>query len=118
MVGAVQGVLEQVFPKLDALAFGLAVGIVCGLVLLSATLFLVLKGGDVVGPNLALVSQFFPGYTVTAVGSLIGLFYGFLTGFALGWSFAFLRNTTTALYLASITQSAQRSLMRQLFDYI
>jgi hypothetical protein len=65
--------LREAFPKLDRVALGTSVGLSGGLALLLVTLFLVVKGGDVVGPNLALLAQYFPGYTVTAEGSLIGL---------------------------------------------
>ncbi|MGH9959169.1 MAG: hypothetical protein ACREBC_18910, partial [Pyrinomonadaceae bacterium] len=57
-----------------------------------ATNWLVLKGGDPVGPHLALLGQFFIGYRVTFVGSLIGFVYGFLSGFTLGYVIATLYN--------------------------
>ena len=75
--------------KLDRVAFGLSLGTLSGLVLFLATLILVLKGGDVVGPRLALLSYYLPGYSVSAEGSFVGLFYGFIAGFSGGWSFRF-----------------------------
>ena len=84
---ALEGVLAQVFMKLDRVAFGLSLGTLSGLVLFLATLILVLKGGDVVGPTLALLSYYFPGYTVSVEGSIVALFYGFIAGFSGGWSF-------------------------------
>ncbi|HEY6065940.1 MAG TPA: hypothetical protein VIY96_07265, partial [Thermoanaerobaculia bacterium] len=50
-----------------------------------ATNWLVLKGGPVVGPHLALLRQFFIGYEVTFVGSLIGFAYAFVSGFLAGY---------------------------------
>ncbi|WP_420628979.1 NAD(P)/FAD-dependent oxidoreductase [Candidatus Leptofilum sp.] len=114
----VDDILDGAFPKLDSLALGMSLGIVTGLSLLLATLFLVATGGDVSGETLTLLAQFYPGYDITAVGSLVGLGYGFLTGFALGWGYAFLRNATTALYLVSLHRSAQQSTMRQFFEHI
>ena len=114
----VDELLDDTFPKLDPLALGLSLGIVAGLGLLVATLWLVQGGGDVSGETLTLLAQFFPGYQVTAVGSLIGFGYGFFTGFALGWVYAFLRNAATALYLISLHRSAQQSIMRQFFEHI
>ncbi|WP_420640829.1 NAD(P)/FAD-dependent oxidoreductase [Candidatus Leptofilum sp.] len=114
----VDDILDGAFPKLDPLALGMSLGIVAGMSLLLATLFMVATGGDIAGQTLTLLAQFYPGYTVTAVGSLIGLGYGFLTGFALGWGYAFLRNAVTALYLVSLHRSAQQSAMRQFFEYI
>ena len=66
-----------------------------------------LKGGDVVGPRLALLSQYLPGYTVSADGSFVGLFYGFIAGFSGGWSFAFLRNAAVFLYAAVVHRRAE-----------
>jgi hypothetical protein len=44
-----------------------------------------LKGGRVVGPHLSLLRQFFVGYEVTFVGSLIGFAYAFACGFVAGY---------------------------------
>lgn len=111
-------VVAEALPKLDAFALGLSLGIVVGVGLLLATLFIVLHGGDVSGEALTLFAQFYPGYTVTVVGSLLGLAYGFFTGFALGAGYAFLRNAVSALYLISLHRSAQQSAMRQFFELI
>jgi len=74
---------------LNAKAFGLVLGLLTGLVIFIATNWLVLKGGDQVGPHLRLLSQYFIGYRVTFVGSLIGFAYGFalgtLSGAFIGW---------------------------------
>ncbi len=114
----VEEVLEGAFPKLDPLALGLSLGTVLGAGLMLATWFLLLRGGDASGKTLTLLGQFYPGYTVTAVGGLVGLIYGLLTGFLLGWGYAFLRNAATALYLVSLYRSAQQSAMRQFFEHI
>ena len=110
--------LTEAFAKLDRVAFGLSLGIAAGMLLFLATLTLTLKGGDIVGPNLQLFSQYFPGYRVSVLGSVLGLAYGFTSGFIGGWGFAFLRNATMFLYTATIRHSAERSLLRKLFDYI
>jgi hypothetical protein len=78
--------------RLGAIASGLVAGLLGGLGLCVATLWLVLKGGQPVGPHLALLGQFFIGYTVTPVGSLVGLGYGFAAGFALFYCGASLYN--------------------------
>ncbi len=68
-------------------AQAIATGVLAGLGIFVATNWLVLKGGPVVGPNLALLAQFCPGYSVTFGGSLIGSAYGFVYGgaAAVGW---------------------------------
>jgi hypothetical protein len=78
--------------RLNASIVGLILGLCLGLGIFVATNILLIKGGEVVGPHLALLGQFFIGYQVTFVGSLIGLLYGFVTGFIIGYAFAFLYN--------------------------
>jgi hypothetical protein len=78
--------------RLNAVIHGLIFGLVFGLVLFIATNWLVLKGGKVVGPNLALLNQFFVGYTVTFAGSFVGLGYGLASGFIFGFVIATLYN--------------------------
>ena len=78
--------------RLNATAHGLVAGIVAAIGIFLATNWLVLKGGDVVGPHLSLLNQFFLGYEVTFVGSLVGAAYAFGVGFAVGYSVAALYN--------------------------
>ena len=65
---------------LNSKAVGLALGLICGLVIFVATNILIIKGGDPMGPHLSLLSQYFFGYRVTFLGSLIGFAYGFAIG--------------------------------------
>jgi hypothetical protein len=78
--------------RVSAVLHGIVTGLVFGLGIFIATNWLVLKGGRVVGPHLALLGQFFLGYRVTFAGSLIGLGYGFAVGFLLGFGVACLYN--------------------------
>lgn len=83
-----QAIEKMVLARLmrfNAAAQGISFGIIVGLVIFIATNWLVLKGGDVVGPHLSLLGQYFIGYSVTFVGSLIGFVYGFISGFLVGW---------------------------------
>ena len=114
----VKEALAEAFPKLDRVALGVSMGAVAGILLFLASLFLVLQGGDVVGPRLQLLENYFPAYTVTLSGSLLGLAYGFLTGFIGGWGFAFLRNITVFLYMALIRRHTERQLLKQLLEYV
>ena len=63
-----------------------------GLGVFIATNWLVLKGGKAVGPHLSLLSQFFIGYRMTFVGSLIGFGYAFVYGFIGGYFVARMYN--------------------------
>lgn len=69
---------------MNATMIGLVFGLLCGVVLFLATIWLVLKGGPNQGAHLGLLSQYFPGYDVTFVGSFIGFIYAFLVGFLSG----------------------------------
>jgi len=81
---------------LNVKILGLVLGILMGLVIFIGTNWLLIKGGQmtpdgkyVVGPHLQLLGQFFIGYKVSFLGSIIGFFYGFalgtLCGSAIGW---------------------------------
>jgi hypothetical protein len=70
----------------------LTLGILFAGGMLVVTDFLVIKGGAQVGPHLRLLDQFFPGYTVSFRGSLIGALYGFAVGYLSGWIIAAVYN--------------------------
>lgn len=76
--------VAQTFARLNARAWGIAFALLFGLGLLISTWVLVLEGGRVVGPHLALLRNFLPGYSVTFGGGLIGFVYGFVIGYAFG----------------------------------
>ncbi len=66
--------------RLNAKMLGLILGVLLGLVIFIMTNWLVIKGGDPVGPHLGLLSQFFVGYKVSFLGSIIGFLYGLAIG--------------------------------------
>ena len=79
--------LSRALMRLDAKILGLVLGLVLGLAIFVITNWVIFAGGHidqhgvrVVGPNLALLGQFFIGYRVSFVGSLIGFVYGFALG--------------------------------------
>jgi hypothetical protein len=76
--------IERYVTSLNGKAWGMALGFLFGIGLFVATNILVLKGGPNVGEHLSLLAQFFPGYRVTFVGSLIGFVYAFVVGYAVG----------------------------------
>ena len=110
--------LGSIFNKVDGVALGSAVGALTGVLLCLVTLLLVLRGGDDVGPRLGLLAQYFPGYTVTGPGSLLGLAYGSASGFAVGWGFSVLRNAALFLYMATLQRRAQLHLLRRFLEFI
>jgi hypothetical protein len=82
---------------LNAGVLGLTLGTVCGLGLFVATNWLVIKGGEPVGPHLALLSQYFIGYRVSFLGSFVGFFYGFAVGTLCGSLVGWIYNRIVAL---------------------
>jgi hypothetical protein len=78
--------------RLNAILQGAVTGILAGLGVFIATNWLLLKGGEIVGPHLSLLGQFFIGYRVSFVGSLIGFAYGFVFGFVSGYAVARMYN--------------------------
>ena len=106
------------FAKLDRTAFGVAVGVLMGLLIFSLTAFVILKGGQSESVNLQLLSQYYPGYTVTFGGALLGFFYGFLSGFLLGWFIALFRNASLGLFLRFVRKKADLSRLNDFLDRI
>jgi hypothetical protein len=77
--------------RLNAAVVGIVLGLLGGISVFLATNLLVIKGGEVVGPHLSLLGQFFIGYEVTFWGSIVGFIdafvFGFVVGFFLAWSY-------------------------------
>jgi hypothetical protein len=93
-----QAVLTRLM-RLNATVYGIVTGLVIGAAIFLITNFLILKGGPigpegepVIGPHLWLLGNFFIGYGVTFLGSLVGFAYGFGGGFILGYCVATVYN--------------------------
>ena len=71
---ALEDLLVTRMVRFNATVQGVVTGLVLGLIVFVATIWLVIKGGPVVGPHLALLGQYF-----------IGFVWGFAVGFALGF---------------------------------
>jgi len=78
--------------RLNAAIVGVVTGLTLGSVIFLMTVVLVIKGGEVVGPHLALLREVYPGYQVTLAGSILGFLYGTGSGFLVGYVFARLYN--------------------------
>lgn len=89
---ALEKIVKTRLTRLNATVSGMVAGVILGLTIFIATNWLLLKGGEPIGPHLALLGQFFLGYTVSFWGSLVGLLYGLVTGFIVGYAVAFLYN--------------------------
>jgi hypothetical protein len=109
-------ILIRGFAMMDKLAFAIAIGSVSGLLVFIATIWLVIKGGPVVGPNLKLLAQYFVGYTVTVQGAFFAFGYSFCWGFLFGWLYAYLRNFLLSYYIYRIRKRAELRSFRDFMD--
>jgi len=104
----VDQIIEAAFARLDPLAMGWSVGIVAALGLFMATAVLLIRGGDVVGPRLALLDYYFLGYSVSWFGAFIGMVEAAIGGFVMGYLAAYVRNTLINAYARWVKRSADR----------
>jgi hypothetical protein len=95
-------IVRAAFARFDIVALAIAMGCVCAFSLWAASVILLVKGappGVNVGPHLALLTNFLPGFSVSWFGSFVGLLYGFLIGVVLGGLIAFVWNVVHHIYL-------------------
>lgn len=109
--------LVTAFARMDKLAFSVALGVVTGFITFAATLFLVFKGGDAVGRNMQLLSEFFLGYTVSIEGAMVGFAYSFLWAFLWGWTFAYVRNFILGLMIYRAKRKVEFLSFREFVDH-
>ncbi len=76
--------LERAVLRFNGNLLGIVLGILGAAGIFVATNWLVIKGGDPVGPHLSLLGQYFIGYRVSFAGSLIGMLYAFAIGYGSG----------------------------------
>ena len=88
--------LTTAVVRLQAATLALTGAILGGLALFTMTIWLVIKAGPEVGPHLALLSQYFVGYSVTWSGAFVGFAYGALVGAAVGWAIGSIYNLVAA----------------------
>ena len=80
-------------------------GTVFAVVLFLMTLVLLFKGaptGTEVGPHLKLLGVYFPGYSVSWAGSVIGAVYAWIAGAVMGFVWAVLWNLSHYLYIVLV----------------
>jgi hypothetical protein len=78
--------------RLNGTILAVVLGLMSGLIVFVATIWLVIKGGERVGPHLSLLGQFFPGYSVSFAGSFAGFVWGAVVGGIAGWTIGWLYN--------------------------
>ena len=76
--------------NLNTKAFALTSGIIWGLVVFVATIWLIIAGTQ--GHTIQLLRHIYIGYSFSIVGAFIGLIWGFVDGLIIGYVFAWLYN--------------------------
>jgi hypothetical protein len=111
-------IIIRAFAKLDRSAFGVALGVVTGVLVFAATLFGVVNGSAADELKIFLLSQYYPGYRVTPGGAILGLLYGFVSGFLIGWCIAHLRNASLGIYLRFVRKKTELSRLHDFLDRV
>ncbi|HEY0972502.1 MAG TPA: hypothetical protein VGE02_16145 [Gemmatimonadales bacterium] len=105
------------FAPVHKHALGVAVGSVAGLLVFAATAVRLLVGPEG-RTDLALLSQYFAGYSESWGGAFVGLGWGFVVGFVAGWFAAFVRNLVMAVWLLVVRTRADLAATRDFLDHI
>lgn len=90
-----RALVTAAIARLRARVMAVIFGTISATGLFLATVWLVIRGGEQVGPHLGLLGNYFPGYTVTVPGAFIGALYAAALGGAVGWTIAYLYNTVS-----------------------
>jgi len=109
--------LALAFAPLDKRALGLAFGTALALLIALVTAVSLVADPTHRFP-LELLAQYFAGYSVSAVGIVVGALWGFATGFFWGWFIAFARNFVLAVWLMTIRIRADFATQRDFLDHI
>ena len=84
--------LERAFQRTSEQGWGLALGFLAALGVFVATVVLVVRGGEHIGPHLSLLAVYLPGYAVTWPGAFVGAGYFFFIGYGAGRTIATIYN--------------------------
>ena len=112
-----EGELDLVFTPLHKRCLGVAIGLVAAVLVLAATVVHVVRSPGNPYP-LVLLSEYFPGYSVSWLGALVGAAWAFWAGFVAGWALAFVRNfvlASTAFFFRARAELAEN---RGFLDHI
>ena len=107
--------LTTSFLPVHKRAFGTATGIAAALAIFVVTAIAIVRGPQH-GFTLALLAEYFAGYSVSWGGAVIGAAWAAFTGFVMGWFLAFGRNFVVATILVVIRARADLSATRTFLD--
>src|SRR5688572_2538751 len=109
--------LAAALAPIDRRAFGVALGTVAGLGLLLFTIVELLRPPGP-GLRLALLAQYFPGFSVTWPGAFVGFAWGFVVGCCGGWFVALVRNLGVAAWIFIVRGRHELAETRDFLDHI
>jgi hypothetical protein len=104
------------FAPLHKRAFGTAIAVVGGLLMVLATIVGMLREGA--DPSIGLLREYFVGYSASPAGAVIGFLWGAAIGFVIGWFTAFARNLVLAASIFWIRTRAELRTTRDFLDHI
>jgi hypothetical protein len=105
------------FAPIHKLALGVAFGAVFGVLLFAVTMVTVALAPEGAG-GMALLGQYFYGYTLSPAGAAVGFFWGLIAGFVAGWFLAFVRNVAIAAAIFAFRTKAELSQTTDFLDHI
>lgn len=112
-----QPTMDLAFSPLHKAAFGTATGVAGALFFSLLTVVAILRPSSREFP-LALLSQYFAGYSVSWGGVLVGGVWGFSVSFVAGWFVAFCRNLALAIVAFTYRTRAELTQTREFLDHI
>lgn len=105
------------FAPLHKRAFGIATGAAGAAAMLLVSILGIVRDSGHPSP-IALLAEYFAGYSVSPTGAVVGVLWGFATGFVIGWFIAFARNLVLAASIFWIRTRAELSSTRDFLDHI
>jgi len=92
-------IVSRAVARIQTSVLTVVFALLSGLTLFVMTAWLIIKDGENVGMHLQLLGHYFPGYSVTWLGSLIGFVYAAIVGGLVGWSIGSIYNAVVWLRL-------------------
>ena len=109
-------VIDEFFARLDPVALGVAVGIVCGSGLFLLTVLTVLNGHSQIAPKLSLLGNYFWGFETSWIGAIVGLCEASIGGFLFGNAIAKLRNWAASTFAGFLRNRTELQENRDILD--
>jgi len=111
------GSLALAFAPIHKLALGAAFGTVFGVLLFVVTIVTVALAPEGAG-FMALLGQYFYGYTPSLAGAVVGFFWGVIVGSVAGWFLAFVHNLAITATIFAFRTKAELSQTTDFLDHI